>query len=194
MVALPYVAWQPDPPEFACRLRRLEGFEDDDELADGVPWADRFPPEARLSMNPDAPYDSLLTDTLYNLYGFIIVSARERAFIEKSNPAHVEFLPMNIFDHKNKLVRQAYYILHPVKPINCIDLDNSKFKWSDLVEELIDEYSSLRLDPSRIDPDRLIFRLRYLRDVIILRRQLSEALDSAGFTGNGWVEIDALTS
>lgn len=194
MDPFPYVVWQPDPPEFACRLRRLEGFDDDDELADGVPWADRFPEDVRLSMNPDAPYDSLLTDTLYNLYGFIIVSARERNYIEEKEIALIEFLPVGILDHKKKRVQQSYSILHPVQPVDCIDFDGSEIVWSGIVPDLVDEFTSLRLDESRIDPDRSIFRLKHLRNVIVVRRHLADALDAAGFTGNGWVELAELTS
>jgi len=44
------------------------------------------------------------------------------------------------------------------------------------------------LDEDRIDRSRLLFKLKYFHDCVLIRRDLAQAISANGFTGLRWTE------
>lgn len=187
------VVWSLGKVRHACRLDTLAEFEDTDLFGKGVSLRETFPGNAYFTMNQDFPNDTLLTDTLRNYYQLIIVSERQKTFLEAQDISHVEFLPIQIRNHKGRPVAETYFICHPIDPIPAIDIERSVIVWSEIDEDALDDVEKLVLDPERLDPTRKIFRVQGLTEAIFVQRAMADALDAEGFTGNAWIDVDAYT-
>ena len=185
-----FVVWQYAQVEGACRLGSLQGVEDSYELTDGISQAKNFPDEARFKMDADFPNDTLLIDNLDSDEFMIVASSRLTRVVQQMVPSHVEYLPISIINHKNKIASRDYRIIHPIEPVNCLDLKQCKPEWDDLDEEAIESIERLVLDETKIPEHRWLFRPRAFYDVILVRRELAERIESENFTGVRWVELE----
>lgn len=170
----------------ACVLDTLVGVEDMWELLDGIPRASTFPTDANYTMHPDFPYNTLLTDNLINRDLLIVVSARLKAFLEARVLEKVEYLPVTIMNHKNRPASRDYFIVHPVYPLDCLQLEHCEPKWSEIDTEAIERLKRLVIDESKLDPKRALFRPKSFYRVTLVRHELADAIDGAGFTGISW--------
>lgn len=184
-----YVIWEQDMVEGACALSGMTGFDDDWKLLYGEPVADEFPSKARFSMNPDYANDVALTDSLYNIEMLIVASQALRDLIEGEQPAKVEYVPVPIYNHKKRAVKEAYFIVHPIEPLDCLVLDACKPTYGKIQKTEIDRVKKLVIDEARIPADRLLFRPKGFARVILTHRRLADKIDAAGLTGIRWVEL-----
>jgi hypothetical protein len=159
-------------------------------IEEGVPVYNIFPTDSYFEMNLDYPFNLLLTDTLYNLHDLIIVSNKEKAFLETYELANIEYLPVTILNHKGKPVETNYFIIHPIYPIDCLDRAACDVIWSEIDSNVIETVTKLAIDENKIDGTLDLVRFKHLGRVIAIRRTLAEALDSEGFTGNKWIELN----
>lgn len=178
-------------------LEKLEGVEKKWELNEGVSRAASFPTDAFFHMHRDRPYDTLLTDNLKNINMLIVGSGRLKEFLEKRRVEKVEYLPVTILDHKDKPIRSNYFIIHPIDPVACLDIDRCGATWDELDEDDIESVQRIVIDASMIDEERQVikierklFRPRHFYRITLIRRDLAEAIDAEGFTGIRWVEMD----
>ena len=88
-----------------------------------------------------------------------------------------------------KPFKEVYFIVHPVEPVECLDLKKSGAKIDKFNKDVIESVKKLVLDKKRIDPKRELFRAKRFYDVIFVRRELAESLDEAGFSGLRWIEL-----
>jgi hypothetical protein len=186
----PLVVWTDKAEKHGCALKDLSGVDDVWELLDGLPRAERFPDDASYSMHPDFPDDTLLTDSLINSDMLIVASPKLKAFVEARKLKKVEYLPLRIIDHKGKVASKDYFIIHPIEPVDCLDLEASGAIRSTIDTETIRKVKRLVLDESKLDPDRELFRPKGFYRATLVRRALAQAIDAAGFTGVRWTELD----
>ncbi|MBS0453293.1 MAG: hypothetical protein JSS14_18530 [Proteobacteria bacterium] len=184
-----YVIWTKQVINGACALAGMKGYAEDWRLLDGQSQKDSFPSTARFDMNPEYPNDVALTDSLYNLDKQIVASPTLRELLESLNIPHMEYIPVNVFNHKGRAVEPAYVIAHPIDPIDCIDVAASGADFSLIDPDTIDSVQSLVIDESLIDPARLLFRPKGYPDVILAHRSLAAKVDAAGITGVRWIEL-----
>lgn len=189
MNAMDYVIWKCGIVRNAVVLKKLVNVEKQYQLRDGVSRMEGFRLDAVYTMDPDYPDNTLLVDNLFNTASRIVASARLQNFLRKQKVQHVEYLPVTILNPKGKPHSKEYAIVHPVGLIDCIDLDNSKFDWSTIVETEIDEIYNMVLKPGAIPADRLLFKAQRYPNVIYARRDLATAIDSEGLTGIRWIEV-----
>jgi hypothetical protein len=185
-----YAIWESKDVPNACSLHKLVEVEKLYELVKGVPRAATFPASAAYRMDPDFPHDTMLIDNLINSDMLVVVSQQVKEFLEKRALKKVEYLPVAIFDHKQKIASRDYFLIHPIDPVDCIDLDKSEVEWGIIDEESIDEVNHLVIDETRIDPEREMFRLKHFCDIVLVRWELAEAIDAQGFTGIRWIDIN----
>ncbi|HLU46458.1 MAG TPA: DUF1629 domain-containing protein [Planctomycetota bacterium] len=181
--------WWPKNVRHAASLEPLEGFEDTFDLLDGVPCAKRFPDDALFRMDPELPDDTLLTDNLVNKDRLLVVSEKMKGLLERLKIKKVEYLPVAILDHRDRPVREKYFIAHPVDPVDALDVDASDVEWSLIDDSLIDDVGTLVLDEEQLDPKRQLFRLKSFSRLILVHRAVAEAIDKEGLTGVRWVEL-----
>jgi hypothetical protein len=188
---LPYVVWsRSNAVKNSCVLNELVGVDEIFQLTIGTPLADKFPENVHFTLHPDFPHHLVLIDSLNNINRVIVGSKRLSDFLQARNPKCVEYLPVGIMGHKRKMLSRQYSIIHPIEPVDCLDIDRSGVSWNKLVEGKIRSVKRIVLDPARLDPDREIFRLNRFFEVILVRRDVAEAIDKEQFSGIRWVNLE----
>ena len=188
-----FVIWTNKVIPHGCSLYELTGVDKDYQLRKGIPRSVNFPEQAAFSMDPDHPTDTLLTDNLFNNYLLIVGSRRLKEFFEEKAVIKVEYLPITILNHKGKPAGRDYFIINPIEPIECIDLQRSDVRWDPMDETTIKGVSRLVIDETKIESGRVLFRPKAFYWVILIHRRLAEMIDAQGFTGVCWVEFDAFS-
>jgi hypothetical protein len=185
----PYVIWaRSNQVKHSCVLDQLVGFEPRFQLKKGVPLSADFPKDVYFTLHPDFPHNLVLIDSLNNVNRVIVGSKRLREFFQARNSQCTEYLPVGIMGHKGKLLSREYCIIHPVMPVDCLNIEESGVSWNRIVKEKIRSVKRVVLDPGRIDMRRDIFRLNRYFDLILVRREVAEAIDEEQFTGIRWIE------
>ncbi|MEJ8849309.1 imm11 family protein [Variovorax rhizosphaerae] len=184
-----YVIWTKKIVKGACTLADFTGYAQDWRLLDGQSLKDSFPSSARFDMDPEYPDKLALTDSLYNTDRQIVASPKLRGLLEGLDIPHMEYLPVNVFNHKGRPVEPSYVIAHPIDPIDCIDVAASGADFSLIDTDSIDSVQRLVIDESCIDPARLLFRPKAYYKVILAHRSLADKVDAAGITGVRWIEL-----
>ena len=154
---------------------------DDDELGD-----------LSFTADPDYPNDLLLVDTHGNSDSVIPVSPALKEFIGERDVKHIQFIPLKLLDHRNKVAAE-YFILQPNLAVDCLDWDASKARASSINPERITRIRGIVIDESKVPADAAIFRVRNLYATTLIRRSLAHAISDAGFTGADWMELGDFT-
>ena len=184
-----YVIWKYKSEDGACVLQDLRGIEQSFRLNNGTRLASDFPAEVTLHMHPDFPDDILLVDNLLNRDQLIVASARLKNLLAAQGLANVEYLPVSIINHRERVASKDYFIIHPVDPIECVDENLSEYRMSRVDPDSIRSFSALALDENRIPAERALFRLKRFWDITLVRRDVASAITAAGFTGVDWLEL-----
>jgi hypothetical protein len=190
----PFVIWDATKLKDSVLLHKLEKVPRKFELVEGVSRATAWPAEAVYLTNPDYRKDRGLPDNLMNTDRLVVVSTKLRAFLEGRGVSAVEYLPVTILDHKAKELSRDYAIANPLDSLDCFDQERSVFQWSQSTPGLVQEVKKLAIDASKVPPERQVFRTKSFPDCVIVRRELAAAVDAAGFTGLGWIELDAYST
>jgi hypothetical protein len=190
-MARDYVIWTSGRINNYVVLETLHGVDKLYEVKRGIPRAASFPADARYTMHPDWPTNTVLTDNLINTDALVVASARLADFLRARGVTHTEYLPVTILNHKKRPTGKDYFIVNPVEPVDCLDVAKSGVTWSLFDGTIVDSVQRLVLDPKRCDPDRELFRIAKFADVTLVSRELAKAMDAQGFTGNRWLELSA---
>ena len=102
-------------------------------------------------MAPDNPTGVALTDALHNRDMLIIGSELLRAVIEAEAGPHMEYLPVAVYNHKKRQIPEAYTIIHPLNPVDCLEIDACQVRWGRIDKNDIARLKQLVIDESRID-------------------------------------------
>lgn len=184
-----YRIWRHKLLPAVCQLDEFEGFEDVTLFEDGISLSDGFPSNVTMRMSDRFPDDVLLADNLANTNGVVVISQAMRAFLEKENVPHVEYLPLTILDHRRRVASKEYFILNPVGLVDCLDVERCQPEWSVFDDGRIDHLKFFALEPSRIDEPRVLFRPRYFTKVVLIREDLAARISEQGLTGVQFVHV-----
>jgi hypothetical protein len=185
-----FLIWTAKMEPRACRVLGMEGYDEGFRLRRGDSVLGDWPGDVTFTMNPDFPDDRLLVDAVMNPSSAIVASPRLAGAMAERAPGDVELLPVRIIDHKCKLASAEYVVVHPVKALDAVDRERSVF---DLVynSPLFDSFSRLVIDPTRVPPERQIFRLQGVWRLIVARRELVQVIEGLGLKGVGWTPASA---
>ncbi|KFA94395.1 imm11 family protein [Archangium violaceum] len=189
MSKLPLI-WEWDVGESFCVLTSLQNVEDEYELAKGVPRAKGFPANACFHMDPKFKKFVALADNISNLGRIIVVSKPLKELIESWKPREVEYLQVSIINHKKKVASDEYFIVNPLRVVDCIDKDKSDITWNKIDSEKISACEQLVLKPRAINSEFPLFRLRHFEHAVMVDRKLAQAILDEGFTGARFEEVD----
>ncbi len=187
-----YVVWRTQEVPHCLVLDELKGVDMDVELTMGIPCSDSFPNTAKFTADPDYPNDVALADTFDNTQNIVLASEKLKEFIESFKPAHVEFLPVTLLNHKKKPAGK-YFIVHPVDPVDALKAKESGARWDEDME-WIDSVKKIVLDKDKLDTSRPLFKLKSFYGCVLVRRDLAEAITKQKFTGIKWVECEKFKS
>jgi hypothetical protein len=185
-----YLVWTAAPIEHSFALHRLSDVPDFYEIVEGVPRAAGFPVGVTHTVSKDYPHDMLQQDVFRSPHRVFLTSTELKVFLGRQALKNVEFLPVTLLDHRSKPVGN-YFILHPIDPVDCLDVAASQAKPNPVDKDYFYEIKQIVLKPEKVNPQLEIFRIKGLFDQIIIRRDLAAAMDAQGFTGVAWTELAA---
>lgn len=164
-------------------IDEFDGVSNPWELNEGVRMGDKFPPDVEATLDPER--GSLLTDFLHNTDKVVPISEKACALFEAEGLGEelVEYLPFVLKNQKGRVVRKPQYCLaNPLRKIDCLDRERSKFSTHDDGVEVI-TVTHLYLLKDKIPEDAKFFRLGEQPNYIIFRSDLLERIKEEGFTG-----------
>lgn len=184
-----YVVWDVrTEPNFSV-LGPLNGLNNPIDLVKGIsmqPW----PGDVSFKMDSSFPKSVKLADNIRNLPNVIVVSLKLKEIIEQSLPPEIEYLPVKIYDHKDRIAFKDYFIVNPLMLEDCIDQAKSTIEWNPIDKNLISSCFDMVIDIQKINSQAVIFRLKYYPTKILLKRKLAEAIELETLTGIRFIEIE----
>jgi hypothetical protein len=179
-----YGVWSYQPVGNVCMLDSIENVPRWLDLMRGVPFKDKFPASAEYPMSKDHKKETGLSDDIPNTDGVKVCSARLVDFLKKKQLKNVEYLPVSIMNHKGKVASKDYFIVHPIIPLDALDVQASQASFNDINPEEIDSVEGLVLNKRSLDPELRIFRLKKLFKPVLIDRKLADEMKGAGFVGS----------
>ena len=138
-------------------LTDLKNVEKIYEIQKGISRKNDFPKDACFHMDPGFPKDIGLADHLDNEESCLVVSKQLKKFLESKITSPIEYLSVTIFNHKNQVASNEYFIVNPLNVVDCINLEESEVEWNSLDSEDIDDLEELVFDEGKIDDNMLIW-------------------------------------
>lgn len=142
-----------------------------------------FPNDAYFQMSDDHPKNVMLVDNVWNGENIPVVSPALRDFLAREEIPHLELLQVSIADHRGRTVADDYSLVHPCRIVDCIDQEESVFKWNRLNPTKMSPVRKLVLDASKLGPDDSLIRPRYIEHRILVREDLAERMLAQEFRG-----------
>ncbi|MFT4538696.1 MAG: hypothetical protein ACI841_001387 [Planctomycetota bacterium] len=176
-----FVRWANAYHQGFCAITQPDGITKPRQLLEGVSRAADWPDDIQIRMDPEFPKDLELSDNLYGL-DMAVVSMAVKEALEAKQSAGVEFLPVEIMNHKGRSASKDYFILNPLEIVDCIDIDASGIDWNPLNSSKILGCEGLVLKPDSVPADMQIFRPQSWTKVVMIREELSDALAAANLT------------
>ncbi|HEY8211699.1 MAG TPA: DUF1629 domain-containing protein [Myxococcaceae bacterium] len=167
----------------------LDELPDIENPAEGIPTADTFPDGVRFQMAAQTP-GLLIADVINNAFGYLMVSAKGKAFLEANAKASIEWLRFTLLNHKARVASADCWIANVLGTVDCVNLHHTKGEMSQVDPGEFMSITRLVLDPQRIPPDRNLFRIASLPSVLIVRDDLRKAMEAAPLTGATFLELD----
>ncbi|WP_226994091.1 imm11 family protein [Myxococcus hansupus] len=184
-----YLLLEPTTDETAAHFWHMRNYDDQFELSEGIPLSGTFPSDAAYRMSDEAPDKTALYEVLYNLDGQFVVHEKVRTFLEKENVQHVEYLPVKVLNHKDREVKERYFVVNMLPLVDCVDLDQTKFKRNRLNPDQLMDISNLSVHEEKIPPDFQLLRLKAVSGAMLIHRDLAAKLKAAGFRGFATPEV-----
>jgi len=129
-----------------CQLDECNGIDRKWEIDKGVPRAATFTDNVTLKMDNQYPHNIMLADDLFNKHRLIVVSGRLKNFLQSRSLVQVEYLPITILDHKGQIASRDYVIVHPINPVDCLDVEQCVPRWSFIDKTRIKELKHFVID------------------------------------------------
>lgn len=183
-----FLVWCPGSyADGVCVLKGTKNIERAYQLKVGKSRLEGWPSDACSHMNKSFPKDIGLADSLIGTM-HVVVSGRVKSFLDGEKVEPVEFLPLQIINHKGRVASKDHYILNPLRSIDCIDMAASQARVDALDPANMDGVSQLVLREDNIPADAMVFRTLYLPGTILVRRGLADKLRATDLTGLKFVE------
>jgi hypothetical protein len=162
------------------------------ELNKAIPRLESMDEPARCNMDPAFPKEVRLSD---NLYGATmpVISLRLKQMLESSGTNRVEYLPVELVNHKGRKEPNGYFVVHPLDVLDCINLEASGVEWNNITPDRISRCKGLVLKQDAIPGDFTIFRPKFWGKIILIRQDLVDMLQKADFTGLFFRPVDGYT-
>jgi hypothetical protein len=189
-VTVEYLYWDVDPGSNVCLLGSVQNVEDDFQLLRGISRIVNWPENASYVMDKDRPTDIRLEDCLWNVGRLLVVSEKVKNLLEAEKLKNNEFLPVRIINHKDRPVKESYFILNQIGLQDCIDLERSEYKQNRINPEYFSIMKRLVIDEGRIEADTRLFRMKKYPKIPIVYRSLAQKLIDAGIIGAEFIEIE----
>jgi hypothetical protein len=170
-----------DPPEGLGRH--------DYGLTSGQTMGAHWSPKARLLMDPDIPGMKLST-VVGTAMAFLVCHRDMMAVIREVCHNEIEFLPVEIYNQRGKLVSSDYGVLNVIGTVDCLDEKASQVKKTSKGTIVI--IKTPTIDAKRLAPDLHLFRLAAKPEKLIMSETLGRALAKRKFTNVVFDEVKVI--
>lgn len=187
-----YVVWMHGIEPDACDLLEFNGFKRSYRLKRGMPLAEDWPDDVEMVMNEDTPDNTLLVDSLFNVKSLLVISERVRDFLQSRQIDGVEFLPLNIRNHKGRLIDESYFIVNITEAVDALDASASQAEESSMTDKIV-AVKGIVLSPDAALSGRELVRLKRFSDPTLVSTSLADAIQAEGFSGIKWGELKDFT-
>jgi hypothetical protein len=178
-----YLIWDVTPGPKVCRLGSLQNVDKDFQLRRGISRVKAWPENASYFMDKDMKEHIRIEDSLWNIGGLLVVSSKVKDLLEPEKLKNNEFLSIQIYNHKDRPLKEMFFILNQIVLQDCIDTGKSVFERNDLDPELFSIIEELVIDENRIDPEVSLFRMEHYPRLAIIRRDIAERILASQLTG-----------
>lgn len=174
------LAWlQQRPPEIGDKKYLLN---------EAVRCADWFPPEVAFKFAPNKGIT--LADAIPNTLNLVFVSAKLKGLLEKRANAEIEFLQVQLRDHKGRRINQPFFVANVLTAAECLDRKRSKFVIDSLDKTQMLRITWLVLDGKKLPHGPRLFRLGEMRDLLLVHHDLVQAIEDEGCTGLRFTDLE----
>jgi hypothetical protein len=149
-------------------------------LAEGDPTDDIYPEDARIYLDPYNP-GLKLTTLLGNSIGYLIVHA---AFVERlrsHDMTSVELRPVSIYNQRRRLHSKDYWIVNPLRLIDCLDRKASRIQYASSDPTQIVGIDELVFDSKRLEGAPDMFRIPEQRMSYFISERIIRDIQGRGF-------------
>ncbi|ATB51307.1 imm11 family protein [Corallococcus macrosporus] len=147
-----------------------------------------YPKDARLPMSPEHP-GIKLSALIGNGRSMLIVSSAFKEAIQKHCTNEIEYLPVTIYDHRNRPYSDDYTIINPIGTFDCLDLEASDIGWSTKAPKKILRVREYVLDRAKMQRAPQLFRVEGDPAEYVIGRELARELYDRKLTNVHWTEL-----
>jgi hypothetical protein len=149
-------------------------------LARGKRAAPHYPKEARISLRENHP-GIKLSSLLGNTHNHLVVqSAVKEVIAAHCQGLEVEYLPVDLYDHRKRLYSRDYFFINPIGSRDCLDPVASRVQIGP--EGSVIHVGEYVLDPKKVDTLPALFRVQEEPSTYVVSQALADALREKGFT------------
>jgi len=144
-----------------------------------------------LHFSDEYPENIKLYDFVENTLNLLIVSERTKTVFDNEEVKDLDYIPVQLVDHKGNIAGKDYYIVNFLKRQPIIDMDNSEYDLS-YVSNLILDIDLLCLNITEVDSDAKLFRstteatMNFIRDDLLQALQRAELKGIKTVLAEGW--------
>ncbi len=172
----------------SCYMHRISDHESNLRIRAGLSVADTVASDCSIHCDPSEPDRTIFVNHLENIGCHVIVSERLKDFLVSQALPNVEYLRLKVYNHKDRPISQSYYIVNPINPIDCLDLDTCVVTWKTERQIRPKRMEAFETDPIKCAALPALFRAQTLSKYLLIHRDLAAAMDAEGFEGNLWVQ------
>jgi hypothetical protein len=178
-----FVVWGSVPIGNACLLEDVENVDRSSRLNRGISLAKEFPSDAVMRMTQRHKKNTALLDDVASFSMMKVCSPRLVEFLRGFNLKNVEFLPVTVLDHKDRVASKDYCIVHPIVLQDALDVEASEASYNAITPEEIDCVEQTVLDMGKLDPEVRLFRLKAFIIPVFLDKAIADEIQAKGFKG-----------
>jgi hypothetical protein len=160
----------------------------DYQLTEGGSVKNWYPADVEMYLSDERGMK--LSDSIPNIMSLLIISEKLKVIMVERSEALLEFLPVRLKYQDEQEVKATYYVMNVLEVVECVSLERSMFRYSDISPDRIFRFFHLILDQSRIPSDKKIFRLKENPSLVIIREDLGKDILRAKAIGMMFVEMD----
>jgi len=166
----------------------------DYEYSKGRSLADRHPSGKASAMyyDPTYPERIKLYDFVANLDGVLIANQKVKTILSEFGIKNIEYLPVQLMDHQDKLVTEDYSILNVLGGEDIVDMEASEYRMGSIIKTQIKRIKKLVIDDKSIPDNAHFFRASAKLNQFFISGELKQVFDINNITGyrsivaDGW--------
>ena len=161
-----------DPPK-GIGLRRFL-------MTKGRPAKAFYPAEPKIFLREEHP-GLKLSSLLGNTESYLIVSSEvKKVFEQLCAGCEIEYLPFDLYDHRERLYSRDYFIINPIGALDCLDEKASGVKYGE--EGSVVDIAEFVLDPAKVQNAPALFRIDKKPSKYVVDERFVQAVEAQGFT------------